>query len=110
MEIVSGFSDEPPAPTLITIAGRQTFRHTVWNAREVLAVLRTRNHVLALGGHVHARELLRYEIDGVSVRFEQSAATVAPTEAAGLRFPSGLTLYTVRDGRVDAGRFVPLDR
>ncbi len=109
VEVLNGYTDQPPAPTLITIGGRATYRHTVENATEVLAALRERNHVLALGGHVHVRELIRFEVEGVSVRFEQSAATVATTEAAGRRFTSGVTLYTVRDGVIDAGRFVPLD-
>jgi hypothetical protein len=38
------------------------------------------------------------------VRFATAAATVGP---AGPR-PSGFTLYTVRDGVIDRGRFVPL--
>ena len=110
VELLNGYSDQPPAPSLITLGdGRTTFRHTVSNAGEALAVLRARDHVLALGGHVHIRELLRYEVEGRSVRFEQSAATVGPSEAAGVKYPSGVTLYTVRDGVIDAGRFVRLD-
>jgi hypothetical protein len=109
LEIIHGYSDEPPAPSLITIAGRPTFRHTVSNARVVLAALAARRHVLALGGHVHARERLQYEVEGRPVRFEQSAATVGPSEAGGMKLRSGFTLYRVRDGIIDAGRFVPLD-
>jgi hypothetical protein len=108
LEGLNGYSDKPPAPTLITVNGRTVFRHTVSNAAEVLAVLRKRRHVLALGGHVHAAERVEYEIDGLRTRFHQSAAIVAPSEAAGLRFPSGITLYTVRGGEIDGGRFVPL--
>jgi hypothetical protein len=108
LEGLNGYTDKPPAPTLITVKGRTVFRHTVSNAAEVLAVLRKRRHVLALGGHVHAAERLEYELDGLRTRFHQSAAIVAPSEAAGLRFPSGITLYTVRAGEIDGGRFVPL--
>lgn len=107
-EPMNGYSDAPPAPTLITVGGQTAFRHTVSNAAEVLAVLRRRPLVLALGGHVHVAERLSYEIEGVPTRFEQSAATVGAAPHAGMRFRSGLTLYTVRDGVVDAGRFVPL--
>jgi hypothetical protein len=109
MEEVGGYQDGPPAPTLITLGDHTTFRHVVSNADEVLAVLRAHHHVLALGGHVHARERLRFEVEGESVRFEQSAAIVAPSDAGGMHFPSGFTVYRVKDGVIDDGRFVPLD-
>lgn len=107
-EALSGFRDAPPAPTLITVNGKTVFRHTVSNATEVLAVLRRRRHVLALGGHIHAVEHLEFETEGVRTRFNQSSAIVAPTDLGGMRFPSGVTLYTVRGGEIDAGRFIPL--
>jgi Icc protein len=100
---VNGFEDEPPAPTLITVNGKAQFRHVVSNAADVLAALGARRSVLALGGHIHFAE--KIERAGETVRFATSAATVGP---AGKR-PSGFTVYTVRDGVVDAGRFVPLD-
>jgi len=105
---LDGYTDEPPAPTLITVKGKTLLRHTVSNAADVLAVLRTRHHVLALGGHFHAAEKLVYEIEGTRTHFNLSAAIIAPTNNAGLHFPSGVTLYTVRDGVIDDGRFVPL--
>src|SRR3954466_10329676 len=108
VEGLNGYMENPPAPSLITVHGKTVYRHTVSNAGEVLAVLRKRRHLLALGGHFHAAEKVVYEIDGVRTRFELAAAIVAPTFSAGLRFPSGVTLYTVRDGVIDEGRFVPL--
>ncbi len=93
---------------MITVKGKTVYRHTVSNAAEVLGVLRRRRHVLALGGHVHAAERIAYQVDGLRTRFHQSAAVVAPTNVAGLRFPSGVTVYTVRGGEIDGGRFVPL--
>jgi hypothetical protein len=107
-EALGGYSDRPPAPTLITVNGRTTFRHTVANAGAVLAVLRQRRHVLALGGHIHAGEQIAYEMDGLRTRFNQTPAIVGPGAGAGMRFPSGFTLYTVRNGVIDAGRFIPL--
>jgi len=68
-----------------------------------------RPHVLALGAHVHAGEKIAYEIGGVRTRFEQSPAVVGPSEVGPLAFPSGFTVYTVRDGVIDAGRFVPIE-
>jgi hypothetical protein len=108
MEGMRGYSPDGVAPTLITINGVQQFRHTVSNAQAVLAVLRARRHVLALAGHIHATERLTYLIDGQQTRFEQVAAVVGPTDAAGLRFPSGLMHYTVRKGLIGQGRFIPL--
>lgn len=108
IEGLNGYTDAPPAPTLITVKGRTLFRHVVSNAPEVLAVLRARPHVLALGGHVHAGEKIAFEIEGVRTRFEQSAAVVGPSRVGPLTFASGFTLYTVRRGAIDAGRFVPL--
>jgi Icc protein len=108
LEGLNGYTDKPPAPTLITVRGRTVFRHTVSNVADVLAVLRERRHLLALGGHVHAGERLEYEIDGLRTRFHQSAAVVGPSASAGLRFPSGITVYTVRDGDIDGGRYIPL--
>ena len=90
------------------VRGKTVFRHTVSNAPAVLAVLRHHRFVLALGGHIHAVEHLEYEVEGVRTRFNQSSAIVAPSEEAGMRFLSGVTVYTVRRGEIDAGRFIPL--
>jgi hypothetical protein len=107
-EGLSGYRDTPPAPTLITVRGKTVFRHTVSNAAEVIAVLRKHRFVLALGGHIHAVEHLSYEVDGQRTRYNQSSAIVAPSDVAGMRFRSGVTLYRVRRGEIDAGEFIPL--
>jgi predicted MPP superfamily phosphohydrolase len=106
MESVHGLSEAPPAPSVITVAGKSQFRHTVSNAADVLARIAGRPYPLALGGHIHAREHLRF--DGAPTRFEQAAAVVAPTSGAGMVFTSGLTVYRITSGRIDDGRFVPL--
>jgi predicted MPP superfamily phosphohydrolase len=107
-EILAGYTDEGLAPTLITVNGKTTFRHTVSNAREVLALLRKHRHVLALGGHIHAGEHIEYEADNIRTMFNQAPAIVGPRTSAGVQFPSGFTLYTVRDGVLDGGRFLLL--
>ena len=106
---INGYEDQPPAPTVITINGHSQFRHSVANAKEVLAALAKRNHVLALQGHIHIQERIEYVREGQRTRFITSAATVAPTTAGGRVFPSGFTIYTVRNGVIDDGRFVRLD-
>jgi N-acetylated-alpha-linked acidic dipeptidase len=56
MNEFDGYDDGPRAPTLITVNGKTSFRHMVSNAGDVLAVLRTRKHVLAIGAHSHVGE------------------------------------------------------
>ena len=107
-EELNGYTDAPPAPSLITVGGRTMFRHTVSNAGEVLAQLRAHHHVLALGGHMHMRETLVYQTTSGPTRFHQAAAIVSDSKAAGMEMASGLTLYRVRSGVVDEGTFVPL--
>jgi predicted MPP superfamily phosphohydrolase len=109
LELMGGYTDRPPAPTLITVDGQTVFRHTVSNAGAVLTVLRQRRHVLALGGHVHAGEQIVYDVDGLSTRFNQAPAIVGGRTTAGIPFASGFTQYTVRNGVIDTGRFVPLN-
>jgi predicted MPP superfamily phosphohydrolase len=107
-EIMGGYTDSPPAPTLITVDGKTVFRHTVSNAGAVMAVLRKRRHVLALGGHIHAGEQIAFDVDGLNTRFNQAPAIVGPRASAGIPFASGFTVYTVRGGVIDPGRFVSL--
>jgi 3',5'-cyclic AMP phosphodiesterase CpdA len=108
IEGLNGYTDAPPAPSLITVRGKTVFRHTVSNAADVLAILRTRKHVLALGGHFHSAEKVVYEIDGVRTRFNLAAAIVGPSGSPVLRFPSGVTFYRVHNGVIDDGQFLPL--
>jgi 3',5'-cyclic AMP phosphodiesterase CpdA len=107
-EQMDGYTEDPPAPTLIRVKGRWQFRHTVSNVPEVLTALGAHRWEIALGGHVHYRESLALELGGRSLRFHQSAATVSDTPAGPHRMPSGVTVYTIRGGRVDNGRFVPI--
>ena len=108
-EMLNGYNDRPPAPSLITVRGKTVFRHSVSNAGDVLAVLRKRRHVLALGGHMHATERITYEMTGGQTRFNQVSAVVGNSRGAGLESISGVTLYRVKNGEIDAGRFMPLE-
>lgn len=106
VEAIHGYSEEPPAPSVISVGGKKSFRHTVSNAREVIERIGRARYPLALAGHVHVRESLRYA--GVATRFDQAGAVVGATDGGGLDFPSGVTVYELRGGRVGEGRFVPL--
>ncbi len=105
-ESLHGYNDGPPAPSLITVRGRPQYRHTVSNASEVLALLKGRAYPLALSGHGHMAERLRFA--GAATRFDQAAAIVGPSSGAGMTLPSGITLYRVRRGTIEEGRFIPL--
>jgi hypothetical protein len=106
VETINGYMDTPPAPSVITVKGKAAFRHSVSNARDILAAIHGHPYPLALGGHMHVREILRYP--GVETRFDQSAAIVGSSESSGMTFPSGITVYRVRGGRIGEGEFVPL--
>jgi hypothetical protein len=53
--------------------------------------------------------MLTFEMRGVNTRFHQVAAVVGPAPGADAPAISGVTLYRVRDGRIDDGEFIPLD-
>jgi len=107
VETINGYMDGPPAPTAITVRGKTSFRHAVSNAGAILSLIAAGHpYPLALGGHMHTRESLSYA--GVPTRFQQAAAVIGPSDGSGLTLPSGVTVYHVRGGRIDDGRFVPL--
>jgi hypothetical protein len=103
---VNGYRDDGPAPTLIKVGDQTIFRHTVSNFKDVLAVLRPHDWPLALGGHVHTRESIRYE-SAIRTRFHQAAALVGPTDGV-VAAISGVTLYRVKNRVVDDGEFIAL--
>jgi hypothetical protein len=103
---MDGYRDDGAAPTLIKVGDQTLFRHTVSNFRDVLAVLRPHDWPLALGGHFHTRESIRYE-SAVRTRFHQAAAVVGPTDNA-VPAISGVTLYRVKDRLIDDGEFIAL--
>ena len=109
-ELLAGFADMALVASVRMDHGKTTDRHTVANVVEVMSAMRGHRWVLALGGHMHAAEKLVFQTEGVPTRFEQAAAVVGRSEVSDdLVAPSGITFYTVRDGAIDAGRFVRLD-
>ena len=57
--------------------------------------------------HQEADKVL--ETDGMALRSEVSAAIVGGNDLGPVVVPSGFALYTVHDGKIDAGRFFRLD-
>lgn len=107
VESINGYMESGLAPSVITVRGKAQFRHTVSNAKDVLALVGLNRFAIALAGHMHVREQLRYA--GISLRFYQTAAVVGPGGSGVLPFPSGITVYHVKNGVVDDGTFLPLD-
>jgi hypothetical protein len=107
-ERLDGYTEEPPAPTLITVNGKKHFRHLVSNMADVLTAIKPHRLEIALGGHLHARETLEYRTDDGRLRFHQAGAVVGPSNPGGLTMTSGVTLYRVKSGTVDGGVFLPL--
>jgi hypothetical protein len=108
-EILTGFVEMPLVSSIRRVNGKTTHRHTVANTLDVITAMRGHAWVLALGGHIHAREKVMFQTGGVLTRFEQSAAIVGGGAIQDVVIPSGFTVYTVRAGIIDSGRFVRLD-
>jgi hypothetical protein len=103
------YDEDPLVASLAKVNGKKQYRHTVGNVLEVLEVMRGHRYVLALGSHMHSAERSSFVSDGVQLRSEISAAIVGPNDLGSMILLSGFTVYTVRDGKIDAGRFFRLD-
>ncbi|MCC6930728.1 MAG: metallophosphoesterase [Gemmatimonadaceae bacterium] len=106
VETINGLQESPPAPSVIVVNGKGSFRHAVSNARDVITRIAPHPYPLALAGHMHTRESLRYA--GLATRFDHAAAIVAPSGTPPLTFPSGITLYSITNATISEGRFIPL--
>ena len=104
-----GYDEDPLVATLANIKGRKQYRHTVGNVLAVLEKMRGHRYVLALGSHMHAAEHASFVSDGLELRSDVSAAIVGGNDLGPVQLPSGFTVYGVRDGTIDSGRFVRLD-
>ena len=108
VESANGFRDEGTAPSLIKVGGKTVYRHIVSNFGEALAVMSRHDWTLALGGHLHTRETIRFE-SPTRTRFFQTAAVVGPTEGP-VPAISGVTLYRASSGTIDDGTFLAIDQ
>lgn len=96
-----------PNRTVETVHGVLQNRHIVSNAGDVMKVLQKRNYPLALAGHYHAQQ--KFSLYGVQTRFEQTGAVIGPNMKETFIMPSGVTVYRVKNGKIDEGVFVVLD-
>jgi predicted MPP superfamily phosphohydrolase len=93
--------------TVETVHGVLQNRHIVSNAGDVMKVLQKRNYPLALAGHYHAQQ--KFSLYGVQTRFEQTGAVIGPNMKETFVMPSGVTVYRVKNGKIDEGVFVELE-
>ena len=102
----SEFTETGPGRTLEREGGVLQFRHVVSNATEIEDILRGHAYPIALSGHNHFRQVFWMETQGQKTRYEQAAAVVEELKKGNQIMPSGVTLYTVKDGKIDEGRFI----
>ncbi len=106
---LSNFEEEGPGRSLERQNGKLHYRHVVSNAQELLMILQTHLYPLSLAGHFHARQVFTFESTGQKTRFEQAAAVVGNGGEGFIEMRSGITLYTIKEGQVSEGKFIPLD-
>ncbi|HEV8513841.1 MAG TPA: metallophosphoesterase [Cyclobacteriaceae bacterium] len=104
------FTESGLSRTLEREKGVLQFRHTVSNAHELISILDKYNYPIALSGHYHARQVFWYESEGQKIRYEQASAVIGSSEEGEIKIPSGVTLYSVKDGKISEGQFIPLDK
>jgi hypothetical protein len=103
-----GFEEDGPGRSLVREHGVLQYRHIVSNAEDVLTIFQGHNYPLALAGHYHFQQ--RFSLEGFPTRFEQTGAVVGPSDGNVFKLPSGVTVYHVKDGKIDEGKFVLLDK
>jgi hypothetical protein len=108
VESMSGYLDMALVASVARLKTGTRFRHMGANTLEVLDVFKGRPLPLILGGHMHVAEKIALQTDRGPLRFETSAAIVGPNDYGPVLMQSGFSLYTVTNGVIDAGTFVPL--
>lgn len=102
------FEEEGPFASVISVNGKKVFRHVVDNAGDVMKLLTTYNFPVALSGHYHASQQFSLDTFTKKAKFYQTGAVVGPSSVGVLGMPSGVTLYTVVNGKIDEGKFIVL--
>ncbi len=106
----TNFTESGPSRTLERENEKLQFRHVVSNTSELVELIGLHPYPLALSGHNHVRQIFWMETEGQKTRFEQTAAVVEPVKKGNQIMPSGVTLYTVKEGKIDEGKFIRLDK
>jgi hypothetical protein len=106
---LAGFTDMALVGDLAHVNGETVYRHSVANKLDVIQTFVGHQYPLALSSHMHASERLTFETEGMRLRFETSAAIVGGQDLGAMKIRSGFTVYTVTNGRIDAGTFVGMD-
>ena len=104
------FEEYGPGRSLELEKGKPYYRHVVSNAMDIMTILKDYNYVLSLAGHFHQRQISRFEVKGKQTRYEQASSVIAPYTRGPYQVPSGITVYTVKNGIIDEGRFIDLDQ
>ncbi|HVZ49236.1 MAG TPA: metallophosphoesterase [Gemmatimonadaceae bacterium] len=108
LEALTGYLDLALVASVAHPKSGPTFRHVGANTLAVLDAFKGRALPLVLGGHMHVAEKLAFQTARGPLRVEISAAIVGPNDYGPVVMPSGFSLYTVTNGTIDAGTFVPL--
>ncbi len=103
-------SAESTPGSVIVVDGKPQYRHVVSNFTDVLQKFDGRNYPLALGGHFHGREEIVFGDPKLPTRFHQTGAVVGPGGVTGLNLVSGVTLYRVKDGKIEGHEFIAIDK
>ncbi len=96
-------------PQLLLQGNKLEHRHIVYNFEEVQKRIGNRPFPLALSGHYHAAQ--ESTILGSSTLFAQTSALSRPDKVDyhGFKVRSGFTLYRIKDGKLIAREFIPLN-
>lgn len=102
------FEEDGPGRSLVREHGSLQYRHIVSNAQDVFVIMKDHNYPLALAGHYHFQQ--KFFFEGLSTRFEQTGAVIGPSDEGTIQMPSGIMVYHVKDGKIDGGNFIRLDK
>ncbi|MFZ6014617.1 MAG: metallophosphoesterase [Bacteroidota bacterium] len=100
------FEEHGAARSVEIEKGKLQYRHLVSNAMDVMMLMQNNNYVLSLAGHFHMRQVCRFEVKGRSTRFEQAACVIEGYPLGAFQVPAGITVYHVKNGVIDEGRFI----
>lgn len=105
-----GFENHPfYGPDLLQQGNKLEHRHIVYNFDALKKCIGNHPYPLALAGHYHMAQLASFP--GTETLFAQTAAITRPDhfDYEGMPGRSGFTLYVVKGGIIEPGKFLPLN-